>query len=199
MPPLDLSPELADRLACLYDDIEIAYDRLAGLLQFSCDNCPDNCCDSYFMHYTYAEWAFLWQGVRRLPAETQSEVLARAEAYNAEAETASRQNRRPAMMCPLNDSGRCLIYANRLLICRLHGIPATMTRPDRKTLAFPGCFRCQERTASITVPQVLDRTPFFKRMVELENTLVGSRRHLLPKVKLTIAQMLTLEGQTGRR
>jgi hypothetical protein len=36
----------------------------------------------------------------------------------------------------------------------------------------------------------LDRTQFFRRMVELEIGLLGKKRMTVPKVKLTIAQMI---------
>jgi hypothetical protein len=96
-------------------------------------------------------------------------------------------------MCPLNEQGLCVLYKHRLLVCRTHGVPAAMTRPDGRTLRFPGCFRCQElveaRADGNVVPQV-ERTPLLQRLARLENDLLDHRRHLLPKIRMTIAEML---------
>ncbi|PKN45763.1 MAG: hypothetical protein CVU58_08235, partial [Deltaproteobacteria bacterium HGW-Deltaproteobacteria-16] len=52
-----LQPELAAKIANLYSRMEQAYDLVARQLDFTCDGCPDNCCDSYFLHHTHVEWA----------------------------------------------------------------------------------------------------------------------------------------------
>ena len=57
-----LTPEFAQQVADLYHDMESAYDRTAKSLDFSCSGCPDNCCDSFFLHHTNTEWAYLWHG-----------------------------------------------------------------------------------------------------------------------------------------
>jgi hypothetical protein len=97
-------------------------------------------------------------------------------------------------MCPLNENGRCILYTHRLMVCRTHGVPATMQRPDGKQLDFPGCFRCQELVKKrfvheSEVPHV-DRTPLLRNLAMLENELMGGKRHLYPRIKLTIAQMV---------
>ena len=69
-----------------------------------------------------------------------------------------------------------------------------MTRPDGQSMRFPGCFRCQEIVAEKYQQEqdapVMDRTPLFQQMVSLESRLLGDKRHLLPRVKLTIAEMI---------
>ena len=89
-----------------------------------------------------------------------------------------------------------MLYSHRLMICRLHGIPAAMTRPDGQTMKFPGCFRCQEiiqdkYTKEDDVPY-MNRTELLGRIAALESELLGGRRHLYPKVKKTIAEMIVL-------
>ena len=85
------------------------------------------------------------------------------------------------------------MYEHRLLVCRTHGVPATMTRPDGQTLRFPGCFRCQEIVAGRDnrepSPHV-ERTFLLRKLALLENELLENKRHLMPKVKITIAEML---------
>jgi hypothetical protein len=100
-------------------------------------------------------------------------------------------------MCPLNQQGLCVLYSYRLMVCRTHGVPAAMTRPDGRRLNFPGCFRCQELVAGRAERQEgvasMERTPLLRRLALLENDLLEGRRHLYPKVRLTIARML-LQG-----
>jgi len=117
-------------------------------------------------------------------------IYQKAEKYARECKEALAKGKRPIIMCPLNKDGLCALYSHRLMICRLHGVPSVFTRPDKQKISFPGCFRCQEHTEADTVVSPLDRTQFFRRMVDLEMGLLGQKRMSLPKVKLTIAQMI---------
>jgi hypothetical protein len=177
-------------LADLYEEIQKAYDQTADLLNFTCSGCPDNCCNSYFLHHTYIEWAYLREGFAALPQEEQGKYLARAKDYDKRAESELAEGRRPEIMCPVNDEGRCGLYVHRLLICRLHGVPAGMTFPNGQRRSFPGCFRCQEVTADLQNVTSMDRTLFFNKMLALEREFVGPRLKDLPRVKMTLAQML---------
>lgn len=185
-----LSADFAKQVAGLYQDMESAYDRTAAELGFSCSGCPDNCCDSYFQHHTYTEWAYLWHGLRTLEEKQLEIVTEKASQYVVESEDSLAKGERPMVMCPLNSEGLCTIYPYRMMICRLHGVPATFTRPDGRTLSFPGCFRCQELVSGINSPPSMDRTRFFQRLVNLEIQLLGHKRQTAPKVRLTIAQMI---------
>ncbi len=191
-----LSPEIATQLADLYARMEAAYDDVARQLDFSCQGCPDNCCDSYFRHHTYVEWAYLWEGVNELPEERQRQLVARAEEYVEASERALAREQRPQVMCPLNDDGLCTLYAHRLMICRMHGVPSSLTRPDGQSQKFPGCFRCQELVGERADVPTVDRTGFYRELVALEVAFLGHRRHLLPKVNKTLAEML-VEGPPG--
>ena len=83
---LNLTPGLTEELGILYEDMEKAYDAVAEVLGHGCDGCPDNCCDSYFLHHTYIEWAYLWEGVAALPDKDREALLSRAKAYELEAQ-----------------------------------------------------------------------------------------------------------------
>lgn len=181
--------EIAARLAALYADMETAYDKAAQTIGLSCRNCPDNCCDSFFFHHTYIEWAYLGAGVKTLPAAQQKEILRRAAAYEEEGKKILAEGGRPQLMCPLNEDGLCVLYPFRLMICRLHGVPSSLTRPDGQHMRFPGCFHCQELVGQ-NEAETLDRTPLLQRLAALEMEWLGPRRRLLPKVKMTIARML---------
>jgi hypothetical protein len=188
-----LPMEMVAVLEKIYQELESEYSRVAGELNFSCTGCPDNCCDSYFLHHTYLEWAFLWSGFKQLKTEKQTELIERCQQYIVRCEKMRREGNRPQVMCPLNEDGRCILYNHRLLVCRTHGVPATMTRPDGQILRFPGCFRCQDIVDSRSEdkdPPSVERTPSLRKIVELEDELLDHKRHLAPKVKLTIAQML---------
>lgn len=191
---LTLTPELAAELGELYRCMEEAYDRVAGQLQHSCDGCPDNCCDSYFSHHTYIEWAYLWLGIAEMDSDRQREVIARAVVCERRYGDALCGGQRPRIMCPLNRDGSCLLYGHRLMVCRTHGVPATMTRPDGKVVNFPGCFRCQERVercAAVGLPiPVMERTALLQRLVALEQRFLQGNRGRLPRLRLTIARMV---------
>lgn len=181
---------LFHQLAQLYSQMEEAYGKVAQLLDFTCEACPDNCCDSYFTHHTYLEWAYLWEGFSQMPEEKRILCRQRAGEYVKQSEADLAMEKRPDIMCPLNEDGSCSLYTHRLLICRLHGVPASLTLPNGEKKSFPGCFRCQELTNGKGELPTMDRTKFFREMVGLEHEFLGHKRHILPKVKMTIAEML---------
>ncbi|MBA3013326.1 MAG: hypothetical protein KKD63_06790 [Proteobacteria bacterium] len=183
--------EIMPRLATLYAEMEQAYSQVSTLLDFSCKGCPDNCCDSYFQHHTYIEWAYLRQGFDALPADRQAEYQRRSRSAIASYQKALIKGERPQVMCPINDDGLCGLYHQRLMICRLHGVPASMTSPNGQQHQFPGCFRCQELTKDLTNVTTMDRTRFFKTMVGLEQEFLRGRS--LPRIKMTLAEMLVTE------
>ncbi len=194
MKEVRLSQDLSQEMGEIYKEMESDYNTVARSLNFSCDGCPDNCCDSYFLHHTYSEWAYLWEGFRGLDEARQQELMERSGKYILDCEAAEARGERPQVMCPLLDDGRCTLYTHRLMVCRTHGVPAIMRRPDGQSLSFPGCFRCQKIVKKKFVhdsqaPHV-ERTPLLQRLVAVERQLMGEKLHLYPRVKLTIAQML---------
>lgn len=189
-----LTPELSGRLADLYARMEAAYDRVAGELNFTCQGCPDNCCDSFFLHHTVIEWSYLWEGLARLDPERLARIRGRAERYLAAAAEAISRNERPQLMCPLNEQGLCTLYAYRLMICRMHGVPSGFTLPDGRRQEFPGCLRCQELTVGREDCPEVDRTLLYRELAVLERELLTVSGRRGPRVKMTIAEMI-LAGQ----
>jgi len=186
-----LSKKMLQCLRLIYEELGQQYDKVAEELHFSCGGCPDNCCDSYFLHHTYVEWAYLWLGFQELDPARQKKIAVKCRDYINRCRLAESKDERPQSMCPLNEKGLCILYEHRMLICRTHGVPATMMRPDGRVLRFPGCFRCQEIVAQKDAPPpVVGRTPMLRRLVLLESELLENRRHLLPGVKMTIAEMI---------
>jgi hypothetical protein len=194
MDDIILPPDLAEQLAELYAEMEKRYNSVAAKLDFSCAGCRDNCCDSYFQHHTYIEWAYLWTGLQSLQPVELDEIMARATSYIQHSEAMLRRGTLPTVMCPLNREGLCALYAHRLMICRLHGVPATLSRPDGRVLDFPGCFRCQELVAlkkqdGPNIPS-LERINLYNQLAALEINLLSNKIGTVPKVKMTIAQMI---------
>lgn len=185
-----LTPELSTRLAALYRRMETAYDQVAGDLAFSCTGCPDNCCDSFFLHHTVSEWSYLWLGLSALGSDHRAQIRGRAERYLAEAAAAIARNERPQILCPLNEQGLCALYHHRLMICRMHGVPSAVTKPDGQKLSFPGCFRCQELTdGRENLPEV-ERTELYRELAELEQELLTAAQWRGGRIKMTIAEMI---------
>ncbi|SDP75102.1 hypothetical protein [Desulforhopalus singaporensis] len=189
---LELSRAFVVELEDIYEKLQQEYEQVAEELDFSCSGCPDNCCDSYFLHHTYAEWAYLWIGVKQLDTAARGRLIERAKKYLSRCEKALAAGERPQVMCPLNEGGLCTLYRYRLLVCRTHGVPAVLKRPDGKRLNFPGCFRCQEivEARADKGSGAVNRTPMLVRLARLENELLGNKRDSYPRVKMTIAQML---------
>lgn len=194
MSELTLSPEMSRRIGDIYQAMAAEYDIVAQQIPLTCEGCPDNCCDSYFQHYTYVEWAYLWEGLRALDQETMERIVTRAKAYVEESKRLLARGERPQLNCPLLDDKLCGLYQHRLMICRNHGVPALLTRPDGQQMRFPGCFRCQEivkeKYTEETDAPAMERTSLYRQMAQLESELLGNVRHLYPKIKLTIAEMI---------
>ncbi|MFH1912938.1 MAG: hypothetical protein ABIK45_01510 [Pseudomonadota bacterium] len=196
-----LTPKGAFRkLAAIYDAMVDRYARSADAIGLTCGGCPDNCCLTFFQHHTYVEWAYLWEGLGALPPDQLEAVRRRAHDYVEQARDALSRGQHPRAMCPLNledeAQGLCGLYDHRLMICRMHGVPNELVRPDGRRVSFPGCQRCQGLTESLRaegadVP-VVDRTPLYKDLVALEMQFVGANLRRLPKVDHTIAEMIVL-------
>lgn len=194
MKELFLPPELSQEIAEIYASMVDDYNHVANSIGLTCSGCPDNCCDSYFLHYTYSEWAYLWEGIRALDDQTLDRIMDRAGNYVEQSRLMIGSDQRPQIMCPLNEDGLCALYQHRLMICRTHGVPATLTRPDGQLLRFPGCFRCQnivdQQYENETDAPAVERTILYRRMAQLESRFLGDKRHLYPKVRLSIAEMI---------
>lgn len=193
--------DIERELAALYEEMECAYDKVARKLGHTCDGCPDNCCDSYFTHHTYLEWAYLWRGMETLDGAKRKEIIERAGEYEHRAREMIDRDERPVVMCPLNEAGRCVLYRYRLMVCRTHGVPASLTRPDGRTLRFPGCFRCQElverRFSGQTDLPFMERTHLLRRLVSLEQRFLKSNDMTPQRLRMTIGAML-VGGPPGR-
>lgn len=171
-----------DQLEAVFKAMTDAYQASAKTHGFVCRGCEDNCCKSLFYNYTLLEYVHLIDGLKRLDDLVRTQVLERAHA-------AARQNdKQKNALCPLNVDSICILYEQRLMICRLHGIPHQLQSPAQTIVSGPGCDdfvrQCGPSTAN-----PLDRTPFYRQLSALEKKLrqaVGANL----KLKMTIAQMI---------
>lgn len=194
-----MTTALFSTLEQLYADMERAYDRVAGQAGLTCSGCPDNCCTSYFQHHTYVEWAYLWKGLHDVSKAQLDLIKANARDYVYAAKEMVARQSVPDVMCPLNEQGRCTLYAHRLMICRLHGVPNTFTLPNGQSKIFSGCFRCREILEGQTQPPMLERTVFYRRLAALEMDYLRRQTAPLPKVRLTLAEMIHQGPPPGMR
>ncbi len=190
---MKLTAEERAELETIYEILQQNYEKVAEELDFTCEGCSDNCCDSWFKHHTLVEWLYFREGFEALPEERQQELILRAKSYLQQAALAEKRGERPQIMCPLNDEGLCTLYKYRFLVCRTHGVPAKFKRPDGRVVTFPGCFRCQEivdeKYALLGVefaPRV-NRTPMLRRLANLEKDILYIKNI---KINKTIAEMI---------
>jgi Fe-S-cluster containining protein len=170
------------------DDV---YAQTAEHFGFECRGCRDNCCETEFHHHTLAEYLYLRNGLSQLPEAVQDEIRRRAHRVRQQMSSARDQGLKPRIMCPLNHGQRCLLYPHRPMICRLHGVPHQLKRPDGKIQIGPGCAEFHHGSG---MPRevLLDRTPLYQALSQLEQQLrqaAGFHR----KIKLTVAEILTVE------
>lgn len=196
-----LTPKAAFRkLAAIYTRMSDQYVAAADAMDLSCEGCTSNCCLTFFQHHTYIEWAYLWHGLNQLDESVRQTIVERAGDYVEQARLAFAKGERPHVMCPLNlgdeGQGRCGLYEHRLMICRMHGVPNFLTRPDGRKVEFPGCWKCQELSAAMREagrePVAVDRTPLYADLAKLEMAFVGRKLRNLPRVDHTIAEMIVL-------
>ncbi|WBF67158.1 hypothetical protein LN040_15800 [Desulfovibrio subterraneus] len=180
------------RLGNLYERMSSAYGETAAKAGLSCEGCQQNCCYSYFQHHTYIEWSYLWRGMNELPQERRDSYLQRAHEAVRQYQHSLSMGLPPSVMCPLNDDGLCGVYKHRLMICRMHGTRNTMLLPNGDRRVFTGCYRFVDNVKDIPDELVpaLDRTELYKELVQLEMEFVGAKLRVLPRVNMTLAEML---------
>jgi Fe-S-cluster containining protein len=184
----------SERLRDLFAAMDREYSRAAAHYGFTCDGCPDNCCQTYFYHYTYLEFFFIQEGLAKLAPARQREIRTRAEDVCRRVAKADRAGHPMRVMCPLNEHGLCVLYPNRPMICRLHGVPHEFQNPGQKRIFCPGCAPFDERCSAKSY-YAFDRTPFYSKMASLEQEFKQTAG-LSGKLKLTLAEMIT--GMTQR-
>lgn len=188
---MKLPDHLHQAIAQLFRRMDQAYDQAAQSAGFVCNGCEDNCCLTRFYHHTLLEYLYLHAGLAQLPGTQQEQIRRQARSAVDQMAQVDQRGEPVRVMCPLNVDGRCSLYAWRPMICRLHGIPHLLRRPDGSGLSGPGCddFDAQ---CNAPVAVELDRTPLYVEMARLEQQV---RRHMgfERKIRMTIAEMIVNE------
>ena len=182
---------LLRRLAALFEEMDSAYASVAGQYGFRCTGCTDNCCLTRFHHHTLLEYIYLLEGMKTLDNTLREEIISRVQSVCEQIAVADRSGESLRIMCPLNRDGRCVLYPYRPMICRLHGIPHELQRPNGSVTRMPGCdaFFDQCRSGGKTDYICFDRTPLYRRMALLEKEVRQATGYTAP-IKLTVAEML---------
>lgn len=160
-------------LETLYREMDREYESAASSYGFECTGCSDNCCLTRFYHHTFLEYIYLRKGFAELEESRRKEIRSRAEKYveALDHRESSGDETNFRMMCPVNESGWCALYAARPMICRLHGLPHELAPPGRPKMIFgQGCHEFASRCGHL--PYVsFDRTGFYMQMSALEREL----------------------------
>jgi hypothetical protein len=193
--PLGALAPFRTRLQALFAQMDRAYHAAARSYGFDCQGCAESCCRTRFDHHTLLEYLYLRAGLAELAPGVRAAVLRRAAEVRGESAALEERGLPVRLMCPLNQDGRCRLYAFRPMICRLHGIPHELRPPGRPVSYGPGCRLFSERHGRQPYV-VFDRSPLYARMAGLEQEI---RRALGfgARLKLTIAEMLADETETA--
>ncbi len=188
---MEIPANLEKEVIQLFLDMDRTYDQVAGKTGFECRGCDDNCCRTRFHHHTLIELLYLKSGLAALPHALQRRIKDQAHEVCRQEAAGARGSDLIRVMCPLNEHGRCVLYAHRPMICRLHGIPHGLRRPDGRMVSGPGCddFYVQCKNSDRAH---LDRTPVYTVMACLEGRL-RDQLGVNQKIKMTVAEMIINE------
>ena len=181
---ISVLPELRE----LFDRMDKKYREAAQRCGFQCDGCADSCCRSVFYHHTFLEYFFIREGFQMLGSARRAAAKQRAEAVCNHLPADGGGGRPARLMCPLNFDGRCILYAYRPMICRLHGIPHEFRQPDGRVVTGPGCKVFSERFLSKDCER-LNRTPFYFELAALEKEF-KLKAGIAERMKMTVAEII---------
>ncbi len=196
MSTTDMEPYIK-QLENVFNDIDIEYKKgQSHYGGFSCEGCPDNCCKTVFNHYTLAEYFYFCEGLDKLEDSVMEDVSVRARDYFQQIARVGYAQESLEIMCPVNFDGKCIVYENRPLICRVHGLPSVLHTPGRKGQQWNGCNVFQEKNNGTDLTLIIDRTRYFTLIASIEK---GIRQEMVffKKYKKTISEMILdyLRGQ----
>ncbi len=185
----------AENMRDLYDRMGEAYDKSASCYDFSCGGCEENCCEERFYHHTLSEFLYLLHGLQTLDERKRDKIFASAREVSALNRMHDAEGQTRRIMCPLNSDNLCGLYEHRLMICRLHGVPYKMRRPDGNETQASGCHRRDwDMSPEKSADRILGRTDLYRELSCIE---IGLRQKLGfgHRIKMTIAEMIVeIEG-----
>jgi hypothetical protein len=181
----------AGKIRDLYGRMGKAYDTAAACYGFTCNGCDENCCEERFYHHTLSEFLYLLRGIQACDEQTRQGIFSRARAVSERYRTHDAMGQAQRVMCPLNQNGRCSLYEYRLMICRLHGVPYRMRRPDGTVTQGIGCHNVDwDMSGEKSAACMFDRTDLYRELSAIEIDL-RQRLGFGLRIKKTIAEMIT--------
>lgn len=180
----------AEKIHNLYSSMGKAYDRSASCYGFSCSGCEENCCEERFYHHTLVEFLFLMQGIQRLDDKDKDAIFDRAKEVAELYRMHDMEGKARRLMCPVNVNGLCSLYEYRLMICRLHGVPYKMRRPDGAETLGSGCHKVEwDMSSKKNEECIFDRTDLYRELSAIEIEL-RQKLGFNHRLKMTIAEMI---------
>jgi len=180
----------AGKMQDLYDRMGREYDTAALGYDFSCTGCEENCCEERFYHHTLSEFLYLLRGLQALDEKKRDEIFGRAREVAELYGMHDMEGQARRIMCPLNSDGLCSLYEHRLMICRLHGVPYSMRRPDGTETKGLGCHRVDwDMSPEKSAACMFDRTDRYRELSGIEIEL-RQRLGFGHRIKMTIAEMI---------
>ncbi len=174
----------------LYDRMDRAYEKSASCYGFSCKGCHESCCEERFYHYTLSEFLYLMQGIQRLDARQMTLIFSRSKEVADQYGSDDREGQAGRLLCPLNSNGLCSLYDCRPMICRLHGVPYRMLRPDGTMVRGGGCHMVDwDKSLEETADCVVDRSCLYRELSGIEIEL-RQRLGFGHRIKMTVAEMI---------
>lgn len=186
-------PEFRAALHSLFAEMDAAYEKAAADAGFVCRGCEDNCCMTWFHHHTLAEVLALCEGLRAMPENSRSLAVQKARDVLLSRKAHNDADGPFRAWCPLSSGGRCIAYAHRPMICRLHGLAWKMTLPYGVVQQGPGC-EVFGRRPPVAKEPALDRTPFYRRLAAIEKDL-RQALSFSGRIRLSIAEIIALSAR----
>jgi len=188
---IEMSQDFARLLANIYEQMDQSYLKAASSYDFVCNGCDENCCETRFFHHTYIEFGYLLKGFNQLTQQKKDIITERAKQVCDKTQKLLKQQKSIRLMCPLNEDQRCLLYAHRPMICRLHGLAHELKMPGKPIQYTPGCDfftkHCEGNKKEDYY--TFDRTPHYINMAKLEHAF-KQEYNIDQRIKLTIAEMI---------
>jgi Fe-S-cluster containining protein len=153
----------------LFDSMEQAYDAVGKHYGFTCEGCTDNCCTQRFYHHTLAETRYLHEGLRQADTALVREIYTKALEVVASYESEQQGDEVKHLMCPINFDGLCKIYEHRPMICRMHGLPHRIKKPDGSEDRAGGCGPFTDKIKKID--WTVNRTPHYTALARIERDI----------------------------
>ncbi|ACL01995.1 hypothetical protein [Desulfatibacillum aliphaticivorans] len=183
--------DFLSRLEEVYSKMDHAYDEVAQAHGFHCQGCQDSCCLTLFFHHTFLEYLAIQDGCMKLGEDQYKAAVQRAREVIDQANHMAGGAYR--IMCPVNQDGKCMIYENRPMICRLHGIHYRFAMPNGAIHQGIGCRAFEDLAKTSGAEAVLDRTPFYQQLAGLEREL-RQKTGFNQSIKMTVAEMLVKQS-----